>query len=92
MVPALPRRRSTGLTALGFILVAVGAILAYLVFSTTGVSHPYLALTHNVSRPAQDARSTAVAPTTAWSAPFCTYPTTEARFGSKAGGTSRAVR
>ena len=48
VVPALPRRRRAGLTALGMILVVVGAIVAYLVFTTVGLSRPYLALNHNV--------------------------------------------
>lgn len=48
VMPVLPRRRRAGLTALGIILVVVGAVVAYLVFSAVGVSRPSLALTRDV--------------------------------------------
>jgi hypothetical protein len=44
----LPRRRRLGMVALGIILVVVGAIIAYLLYVTAGVTRPYLAVTHKV--------------------------------------------
>jgi hypothetical protein len=48
VVPALPRRRRMGLLALGIVLVVVGAVVGYLVVATTGVTRPYLAMSHDV--------------------------------------------
>ncbi len=44
----LPRRRRWGLAAAGVVLAVVGAIVAYLLVVTAGVTRPYLAVTHNV--------------------------------------------
>lgn len=48
VVPALPRRRRTGLTALGILAVVLGALVAYLMVATVGTSHPYLAMARTV--------------------------------------------
>ena len=47
-IARLPRRRRWGLFALGVVLVVVGAVVAYLLVVTTGVTRPYLAVTHKV--------------------------------------------
>ncbi len=47
-VGRLPRRRRWGLLALGVVLVAVGAVAAYLLVVTAGVTRPYLAVNRNV--------------------------------------------
>ncbi|MBN1171064.1 MAG: flagellar biosynthesis protein FlgA [Micromonosporaceae bacterium] len=44
----LPRRRRWGLFALGMVLVALGAIVTYLLVVTAGVTRPYLAVAHDV--------------------------------------------
>jgi len=44
----LPRRRRWGFVALGIILVAVCAVVAYLLVTTAGVTRPYLAVTRNL--------------------------------------------
>ena len=43
-----PRRRRWGLVAVGVVLVVVGAVVAYLLVVTTGVTHSYLAVSRNV--------------------------------------------
>jgi len=48
LLSRLPRRRRWGLLALGVVLVVVGAVVAYLLVVTAGVTHPYLAVSHNV--------------------------------------------
>jgi hypothetical protein len=48
-VARLPRRRRWGLLALGMLLVVVGAVVAYLLVVTAGVTRPYLAVAHKVS-------------------------------------------
>jgi SAF domain len=45
----LPRRRRWGMLALGVVLVAICAVVAYLLVVTSGVSRPYLAVTHKIS-------------------------------------------
>ena len=47
-IARLPRRRRWGLFALGVVLVALGAVVAYLLVVTAGVTRPYLAVTHKV--------------------------------------------
>jgi SAF domain len=47
-VGRLPRRRRWGLVALGVVLVVVGAVVAYLLVVTAGVTHSYLAVSRNV--------------------------------------------
>mgnify|MGYP006331124971 FL=1 len=44
----LPRRRRWGLTASGVVLVVVCAVAAYLLVVTTGLTRPYLAVTHRI--------------------------------------------
>jgi SAF domain len=44
----LPRRRRWGLFALGVVLVALGAVVAYLLVVTAGVTRPYLAVARDV--------------------------------------------
>jgi hypothetical protein len=44
----LPRRRRWGLVALGVALVAVSAVLAYLLVATAGITRPYLAVSREV--------------------------------------------
>lgn len=48
-VGRLPRRRRWGLVAVGVVLVVVGAVVAYLLVVTAGVTHSYLAVSHNVA-------------------------------------------
>jgi flagella basal body P-ring formation protein FlgA len=48
-IARLPRRRRWGLFSLGVVLVVVCAVVAYLLVVTTGVTRPYLAMTHKVS-------------------------------------------
>jgi len=45
----LPRRRRVGMQAIGVVLVCVAAAGAYLLYSGSGVTHPYLAVVHNVA-------------------------------------------
>lgn len=47
-VGGLPRRRRWGLTSLGVLLVVLGAVVAYMLVDTAGVSRPYLALARDV--------------------------------------------
>jgi SAF domain len=47
-VGGLPRRRRWGLTSLGVLLVVVGAVVAFLLVDTVGVTRPYLALARDV--------------------------------------------
>src|SRR5437763_11251707 len=47
-IARLPRRRRWGLFAWGVVLVALGAVVAYLLVVTAGVTRPYLAVTHKV--------------------------------------------
>jgi hypothetical protein len=47
-VGALPRRRRWGLTSLGILLVVLGAVVAFLLVDTVGVTRPYLALARDV--------------------------------------------
>ena len=47
-VGRLPRRRRWGLLALGMVLVAVCAVVAYLLVVTAGITRPYLAVTHKI--------------------------------------------
>ena len=47
-IARLPRRRRWGLFALGVVLAALGAVVAYLLVVTAGVTRPYLAVTHKV--------------------------------------------
>jgi hypothetical protein len=47
-LPRLPRRRRWGLFALGVVLVALCAVVAYLLVVTAGVTRPYLAVAHDV--------------------------------------------
>ncbi|SRR6266540_683558 len=47
-VGRLPRRRRWGLLAVGVVLVAVGAVAAYLLVVTAGVTRPYLAVNRNI--------------------------------------------
>jgi hypothetical protein len=44
----LPRRRRWGMVALGVVLAVIGAVVAYLLVLTAGVTRPYLAVSHNV--------------------------------------------
>jgi hypothetical protein len=44
----LPRRRRWGLFALGVVLVALCAVIAYLLVVTAGITRPYLAVAHDV--------------------------------------------
>jgi hypothetical protein len=44
----LPRRRRWGMVAVGVVLVVVGAVVAYLLVVTAGVTHPYLAVSRDV--------------------------------------------
>lgn len=44
----LPRRRRWGIVALGIILVAVCAVVAYLLVVTAQVTRPYLAVSHQI--------------------------------------------
>jgi hypothetical protein len=44
----LPRRRRWGLTSLGVLLVVVGAVVAFLLVDTVGVTRAYLALVRDV--------------------------------------------
>jgi hypothetical protein len=47
-VGALPRRQRWGLTSLGILLVVLGAVVAFLLVDTVGVTRPYLALARDV--------------------------------------------
>jgi hypothetical protein len=47
-VGRLPRRRRWGLVAVGVVLVVVGAVVAYLLVVTAGVTHSYLAVRRDV--------------------------------------------
>ena len=47
-VGRLPRRRRWGMLSLGVTLVAVGAVVSYLLMVTVGVTRPYLALARDV--------------------------------------------
>jgi hypothetical protein len=47
-VGLLPRRRRWGMVSLGVLLVVVGAVVAYLLVATVGVTRPYLALARDV--------------------------------------------
>jgi hypothetical protein len=47
-LPRLPRRRRWGLFALGVVLVALCAVITYLLVDTAGVTRPYLAVTRDV--------------------------------------------
>jgi len=48
LVGRLPRRRRWGVVAVGVLLVVVGAVLAYLLVATAGITRPYLAVTRDV--------------------------------------------
>lgn len=48
VVGGLPRRRRWGLTSLGILLVVLGAVVAFLLVDTVGVTRPYLALARDV--------------------------------------------
>ncbi len=48
-IARLPRRRRWWLVSLGVLLVVLGAVIAYLLVVTAGVTRPYLAVSHKVS-------------------------------------------